>query len=184
MKFTPLELDGVFLIEPSLSVDERGFFARTWCRREFEDRGLNPNLAQCGASFNKLRGTVRGLHYQVAPHAEAKLVRCTSGSVFDVVVDLRPGSPTYRRWLSRELTAANRLMLYLPEGCAHGFQTIEDGTELAYQMSEFYYPEWSRGIRWNDKSLGIQWPTVEHRIISERDQSLPLIDDGDSRVPT
>src|SRR5207248_8753434 len=134
-RFTPTALAGAFIVQPEPQLDERGFFARTWCRREFAEHGLNPELAQCSVSFTKQKGTIRGLHFQHAPHAEAKLVRCTSGVIFDVIVDLRPASTTYRRWFGAELSAANRHMLYAPEGFAHGFQTLTDDCEVHYQMS-------------------------------------------------
>lgn len=172
MKFTETPLKGAFLLEMEPHRDERGFFARTWCRQEFEAHHLNPNLAQCSTSFNKRRGTLRGLHYQDDPHAEAKLVRCTRGAIYDLIVDVRPGSATFKQWLSVELTADNLLMLYIPEGFAHGFQTLEDDTEVFYQISEFYHPECSRGIRWNDPLFDFRWP-IEARVMSERDESFP-----------
>ena len=173
MKFTETCLPGVFLIEIEPIADERGFFARSWCAREFAERGLNPNLAQCNLSFNHRAGTLRGMHYQAAPHEEAKLVRCTQGAIYDVVVDLRPGSPTYCCWAGRELTASNRSMLFIPEGCAHGFQTLTPNSEVFYQMSAFYYPAAARGVRWDDPAFGIDWPPAE-RTISEKDLSYPL----------
>src|SRR5438105_1043773 len=139
MEFIPTKLQGALIVELTRIADERGFFARTWCQKEFAERGLNPNLAQCSTSFNKLNGTLRGMHYQVAPHAEAKLVRCTMGAIYDVTIDLRPDSTTFMQWHAVELTAENRQMLYIPEGFAHGFQTLEDNTEVLYQMSEFYH---------------------------------------------
>ena len=157
------------MIEPERLGDERGFFARTWDRHEFEERGLDPRLAQCNTSFNKRTGTLRGMHYQAAPHEEAKLVRCTMGAVYDVILDLRPASPTFRQWTSVELTAENRLMLYVPEGLAHGFQTLDDDTEVFYQMSEFYAPESARGVRWDDPAFGISWP-IPDKIISAKDE--------------
>lgn len=152
--------------------DERGFFARTWCSREFEEHGLNPKLVQCSISFNVRRGTLRGMHYQAAPFAEAKLVRCTQGTIYDVVVDLRPDSPTFRQWTGARLSSENRHMMYVPEGCAHGFLTLEDETEVFYQMSEFYRAEAARGVRWNDPQFGIAWPE-EVVVISERDRTYP-----------
>lgn len=172
MMFTEAHLTGVFVIEPEKLEDLRGFFARTWCQREFDLRGLNPRLVQCSTSFNKKSGTLRGMHYQVAPHAETKLVRCTSGSIHDTVIDLRPGSATFLKHFSIMLTDQNRTMLYVPEGCAHGFQTLEDDTEVFYQMSEFYCPNCSRGVRWNDPAFGLKWPDAT-RIMSERDWSFP-----------
>ncbi len=170
MIFTETRLPGAFIIEPELRTDERGFFGRTWCQREFAAHGLNPRLVQCNLSGNTLAGIVRGLHYQAAPHEEAKVVSCSHGAICDVIVDLRPASPTFKEWLAVELTAANRRMLYIPEGFAHGFQTLEDDTEVVYQMSEFYVPEAARGVRWNDPAFGIRWP-LPVTIISERDRS-------------
>ncbi|MBI3650475.1 MAG: dTDP-4-dehydrorhamnose 3,5-epimerase [Acidobacteria bacterium] len=170
MVFTELKLKGAYLIEPERLVDERGFFARTWCEGEFEAHGLNAKLVQCSISFNKKRGTLRGMHYQVAPHQEVKLVRCTMGAIYDVMIDLRESSATFKQWLAVELTAENRRMLYIPEGFAHGFQTLADNTEVFYQMSEFYYPESARGVRWDDATFGIRLP-LEIRSISEKDLS-------------
>jgi dTDP-4-dehydrorhamnose 3,5-epimerase len=170
MIFTETRLPGAYLIEPELRHDERGFFARTWCQNEFAIKSLQTQWAQCNISFNRQRGTLRGLHYQTAPHEEAKLVRCTMGAIYDVIVDLRVDSPTYRQWLAVELTAQNRLMLFIPTGFAHGFQTLMDEAEVFYQMSAFYAPECARGVRWDDPAFQISWP-VERRIISERDQS-------------
>lgn len=165
-------LKGAFVIEPERIEDERGFFARTFCRREFDARGLNSNLRQCSVSFNRKRGTLRGMHYQVAPHGEAKLVHCTRGAIYDVIVDLRAESGTFRQWVAVELSADNRLMLYIPEGLAHGFQTLRDETEAFYQISEFYSPEHALGVRWNDRAFAIEWPIV-NPIISARDRSHP-----------
>ena len=170
MKFTPLKLTGAYIIEPEALVDERGIFARTYCRKEFEERGLNPILVQCSTSFNERRGTLRGLHYRVAPHAEVKLVRCTRGAVYDVVVDLRPESPTFRKWCAIELTADNRTMVYVPEGFAHGFETLEDSSEVFYQMSEFREPAHERGIRWSEPAFKFKWP-FEPVVISARDRT-------------
>lgn len=169
MIFTETSLKGAFVIEPERLEDERGFFARTWCVREFEDHGLNPRVVQCNVSYNKKKGTLRGMHFQVAPHEEAKLVRCTMGAIYDVIIDLRPGSPTYAKQVAVVLSAQNRRMLFVPEGFAHGFQTLEDHAEVFYQMSEIYVPECARGVRWDDPVFGIQWPE-DDRIISERDQ--------------
>ena len=163
---------GVFEIQLEPRSDDRGFFARSWCQREFEEHGLNPRLVQCSVSFNKRRGTLRGLHYQAAPHQETKLVRCTQGSIYDVVVDLRPQSPAYTKWIGVVLSAAQRNTLYVPEGCAHGFLTLEENTEVFYQMSEFYHPELSCGVRWDDPTFGIVWPR-QVEVISERDRSYP-----------
>ena len=172
MIFIETKLKGAFIIEPERLEDERGFFARTWCQREFEAYGLDPRLVQCNISFNKKKGTLRGMHYQVAPHQEAKLVRCTMGAIYDVIIDLRPDSPTFKEWVVVELTAENRRILYIPEGFAHGFQTLVDDTEVFYQMSEFYHPECARGARWNDPAFAIVWPPAE-RIISAKDQAYP-----------
>lgn len=172
MIFRPARLPGAFLVEPERLGDERGFFARTWCAREFEEAGLSPRLVQCSLSFNRERGTLRGLHYQSVPHREAKVVRCTMGAVHDVIVDLRADSPTYLEHFDVRLTAENRLAVYVPEGCAHGFQTLDDDTELLYQMNEFYEPSAARGVRWDDPSFGIEWP-LEPTVMSERDRRYP-----------
>jgi dTDP-4-dehydrorhamnose 3,5-epimerase len=173
--FTETELRGAFVIELERLEDERGFFARSWCQQEFEAHGLNPKVVQCNISFNRNHGTVRGMHYQEAPYEEARLVRCTSGAIYDVIVDLRPGSSAYLRHVAVSLTAENRKMLYVPEGFAHGFQTLADNTEVLYQMSEFYNPNAARGVRWNDPALGIRWPEPV-RVISEKDRSYPDLD--------
>lgn len=172
MRFTETKLRGAFIIEPEPIEDERGFFARTWCRREFEAHGLNPQLVQCNISLNKKKGTLRGMHYQEAPHEEAKLVRCTRGAIYDVIIDLRPSSPTFKEWVPVVLTAESRCMLYVPEGFAHGFQTLEDSTEVFYQMSEFYVPECAKGVRWDDAAFNIEWP-ADKRIVSARDRQYP-----------
>jgi dTDP-4-dehydrorhamnose 3,5-epimerase len=172
MKFVETALKGVFEIEVEPKSDERGFFARVWCQSEFEKNELNPKVAQCSVSFNHRRGTLRGIHYQAAPHSEAKLVRCIRGAVYDVAVDLRRDSPTFKRWVSVILSADNRKALYIPEGCGHGFLTLEDNTEVLYQMSEFYVPEAGRGVRWNDAAFDVRWPD-EVRVICERDRTYP-----------
>ncbi len=172
MIFEETKLKGAFVIELEKMKDERGFFARTWCQREFAAHKLNSQLVQCNVSFNAKKGTLRGMHYQTAPHEEAKLVRCTMGAIYDVVIDLRPDSSTFKQWLAVELTADNRRMLYIPEGFAHGFQTIEDNSEVFYQMSEFYAPECAGGVRWDDPAFSIQWP-VDQQIISAKDQQYP-----------
>ncbi len=172
MLFTETPLPGTFTIELKKLEDERGFFARTWCQREFAARGLNSRLVQCSTSFNKTRGTLRGIHYQTAPFEEAKIVRCTSGAIFDVIVDLRPQSATFTQSFSIALTSDNHKMLYIPEGVAHGFLTLEDNTELFYQMSEFYSAEHSAGVRWNDPIFAIEWPSIPV-ILSERDRNYP-----------
>lgn len=172
MILTRTAVAGAYVIEPERIEDERGFFARTFCRREFEAAGLNASFVQCNISFNRHKGTLRGLHYQDPPHAEAKLIRCTMGAIFDVIVDLRRDSPTFKRWGSVELTASNRKMMFAPEGCAHGFQTLEDDSEVLYQMSGFYRPDAARGCRWDDPIFGIEWPPGP-RIISDRDRAFP-----------
>lgn len=153
-------------------MDERGFFARTFCRQEFEAHGLNPEVVQCNVSFNERKGTLRGMHYQAAPFAEAKLVRCTSGSIYDVIIDLRPTSATFKKHFAVELSAENGRVLYIPEDFAHGFQTLQNDTEVFYQMAQRYSAEHARGVRWNDPAFGIEWPEGE-RIIIERDQNYP-----------
>jgi dTDP-4-dehydrorhamnose 3,5-epimerase len=170
--FTETKLKGAYIIEPELHVDERGFFARTWCEAEARAHGLDPAVVQCNISFNKRKGTLRGMHYQTAPFAEAKLVRCTSGAIFDAIIDLRSDSPTYRHHFAVVLSADNRRMLYMPEGFAHGFQTLEDDTEVAYQMSCAYSPDHGRGVRWNDPAFGIDWPEPDP-IINQRDMAYP-----------
>lgn len=174
MKFIETKLKRAYLIKPELLEDERGFFSRTFCQKEFEAYGLNPRIAQCNISYNKHKGTLRGMHYQAAPMAETKLVRCTRGAIYDVIIDLRPESPTYCQWIAEELNAENSKMMYVPEGFAHGFQTLKDDTEVFYQMSEFYSPEHARGVRWNDPAFGIEWP-LNTKIISEKDKNYPLI---------
>jgi len=169
MIFTETKIKGVYIIEPELLTDERGFFARSFCKEEFQKHGLDSDIAQCNISYNKKRGTLRGMHYQVPPFEEAKIVFCTKGSIYDVVVDLRRDSLTYRNWHAVELSADLYRMLYIPKGCAHGFQTLEDNCIVYYQMGEYYHPEYSRGIRWNDPAIGIVWP-VSSWIISEKDQ--------------
>ena len=173
MVFRGTKLDGVWVIEPTRVEDDRGFFARTWCQLEFEQRRLNPRLVQCSISYNRRKGTLRGMHFQAAPHQEAKLVRCTRGASFNVVVDLRPESTTFAQWFGTELTGDNHRMLYIPEGVAHGFQTLEDETELFYQMSEVYHPESARGVRWDDPAFAILWP-LPPAIMSEKDRGFPL----------
>lgn len=170
MIFTETKLEGAFIIELEKLEDDRGFFARTFCRKEFEERGLNPKIAQCNISFNQKKSTLRGMHYQIAPYKEAKLVHCIKGKIYDVIIDLRPDSPMFKEWLAVELTSENHRMLYVPEGFAHGFQTMEDDTVVFYQMSEFYHSRCSRGIRWDDPSFEIEWPITE-KIISAKDNS-------------
>jgi dTDP-4-dehydrorhamnose 3,5-epimerase len=170
--FTETKLRGAFLIELEKHADERGFFARTFCQEAFEAHGLNSRVVQCNVSFNRRKGTLRGMHFQIAPFAEAKLVRCTSGSIHDVIIDLRSASPTFKQHFAVELSAENRKMLYIPEEFAHGFQTLKDDTEVFYQMSQSYSAEHARGVRWNDSAFGIDWPAGVRTII-ERDQNYP-----------
>ena len=169
MVFQETNLKGVYIIEPERIQDERGFFARTWCKQEFQKCGINPKLVQCNISFNRKKGTLRGMHYQAAPCEEAKLVRCTTGAICDVIIDLRPDSETFKQWVTVELTAENRMMLYIPEGFAHGFLTLKDSTEVFYQMSEYFAPEYARGVRWNDPAFRINWPE-KVVVISEKDK--------------
>lgn len=170
MIFNETRLPGAFVIEPVLIEDERGFFARTFCQHEFEAQGLDLCIAQCNISFNRKAGTVRGMHFQAAPHQETKVVRCTMGAIYDVIIDLRPESATFKHWLAVELSAQNRLMLYIPKGFAHGFQTLVNDTEVAYQMGTFYEPGAGRGVRWDDPAFQIEWP-LPLSLISEKDQS-------------
>lgn len=172
MRFVATSLAGAFVVEPEPIEDERGWFARAFCAREFREHGLEPHLEQCNVSWNRRRGTLRGMHLQVAPHEEVKLVRCTAGAVHDVIVDLRPDSPTYRRWLGLELSARNRRMLYIPAGLGHGFVTLADESELFYQMSTAYQPAAARGVRFDDPALGIVWP-VPIEVVSDKDRSYP-----------
>lgn len=174
MKFSEIPLKDAYCIELDPVEDERGFFARSWCVNEFKNHGLNPNLVQCSVSFNHKKGTLRGLHFQSKPHDETKLVRCTMGAIYDVVVDLRPDSPTFKQWFGVEMTSKNRKAMYVPEGFAHGFQTLEDDTEVFYQMSEYFHPESARGVRYDDPDIGIEWP-ISKMTISPADNSLPLL---------
>lgn len=175
MIFTETKLKGAFIIELEKKEDDRGFFARSWDQNEFKEHGLNSKLIQCSVSFNKKRGTLRGMHYQVYPHEETKLVRCTKGSMFDVIIDLRKKSETFKEWFGVDLNAENHKMLYVPEGFAHGFQTLEDNTEVFYQMSEVYVPECARGVRWDDPNFKISWP-LQSPIISQKDLMLDKAD--------
>ncbi|MHB8646956.1 MAG: dTDP-4-dehydrorhamnose 3,5-epimerase [Thermomicrobiales bacterium] len=172
MQFTETTIKGAYILDAERIADERGFFARTWARDEFVAHGLNPNLAQCNVSYNHHKGTVRGMHWQAPPHAETKLVRCTQGGIYDVIVDIREGSPTYRHSVGVELTAENRRALYIPEGCAHGFQTLEDATEVFYMITQFYTPAAARGMRWDDPAIAITWP-LPISVISDRDARYP-----------
>jgi dTDP-4-dehydrorhamnose 3,5-epimerase len=172
MRFSQTKVNGAYEIEIEPVEDERGFFARTWCEEEFRRQGLNPRLVQCSISFNPKKSTLRGMHYQLAPHAESKLVRCTQGSIYDVILDLRPNSTTFCHWTAVVLTAATRNMAYIPEGCAHGFLTLEHNCEVFYQMSESYHADSARGVRWSDPAFQIQWPAPV-QVISDRDRTYP-----------
>jgi dTDP-4-dehydrorhamnose 3,5-epimerase len=172
MIFTETQLRGAFVIDIEKKEDQRGFFARTFCEREFSEKGLETSFVQSSISHNTHKGTLRGMHYQAAPYEEVKVVRCTAGALYDVIVDLRPASPTFKKHFGVELTAQNCRMLYIPKQFAHGFQTLQDHTEILYQMTQFYSPESARGVRWNDPAFGINWPPDE-RIINERDQTYP-----------
>jgi len=172
VNFEETKLQGVYEVRLEPVFDERGSFARSWCQREFEDRGLNARLVQCNVSFNAKRGTLRGMHFQHAPHAQSKLVRCTLGAIWDAIIDLRPTSATFKRWFGAELTAENRKQLYIPEGFAHGFITLADETEVFYQMGNVYNAAASAGVRWNDPAFGIEWPR-EVSVIIERDATYP-----------
>ncbi len=173
MIFTETKLKGAFLVELERFEDERGHFARSWSACEFERQGLSAALVECNISFNRLAGTLRGMHYQAAPHAQIKLVRCTRGAVYDVIVDLRPASPTFKEWVGVELSEENGAALYVPEGFAHGFQTLADDAEVFYQMSTYYAPESARGVRWDDPAFGVEWPEERRRIINARDREYP-----------
>lgn len=174
--FKETKLKGAFVIEPEKFEDLRGFFARGFSKQEFLDHGLHGEFVEAGISFNRRKHTVRGMHFQAAPHAQAKLVRCTRGGIFDAMIDLRPDSPTYQQWFAHELTADNRLMLYIPEGCAHGFLTLEDETEVFYQLSQRYAPGSERGVRWDDAAFGIAWPITDGVIMNDRDRNYPDFD--------
>lgn len=175
MIITATDIQGVFLVEPERLSDERGHFARTYDKEEFASRALDARIAQCSTSFNARAGTLRGMHYQAKPHGEAKLVRCTRGAIYDVALDLRPDSPTFRRWHAAELSAANGIGFFIPEGCAHGFQTLEDESEVFYQISVPYEPSAACGVRWDDPAFRIGWPDPPHagRTMSPRDAAYP-----------
>ena len=172
MKFVPTRLPGAFVIEPEPLIDDRGAFARTWCAREFEEHGLSTRIVQTSTSYNPRRGTLRGMHFQAAPFGEVKLVRCTRGAILDVIIDLRPASHTFSQHFAATLTQDNRHTMYVPEGFAHGFLTLEDDSEISYQMSAYYVPDASRGVRWNDPAFGIDWP-ITAPLLNHRDASYP-----------
>jgi dTDP-4-dehydrorhamnose 3,5-epimerase len=171
--FTETELPGAFLVDLERREDERGFFARAWCADEFGEHGLNARLVQANLSFNDLKGTLRGMHFQREPAAEAKVIRCTRGSIFDAIVDLRSDSPTFKRWIGVDLSAENRRALYVPEGFAHGYQTLEPETETFYLVSEYYTPSAEGGVRWDDPAFGIEWPDPGSPILSPKDANWP-----------
>jgi dTDP-4-dehydrorhamnose 3,5-epimerase len=170
--FTETKLPGAYLIDIEKRGDQRGFFARAWCQKEFKAHGLTPRVVQANISLSRWKGTLRGMHYQVAPYAEAKSLRCIRGAIYDVIIDLRPDSPTYMQWLEVELTSENHRMLYVPEGFAHGFQTLVDNTEVTYLVSQFYTPEAEGGVRYDDPAFGVEWP-LEVQVISDKDKSWP-----------
>lgn len=172
MKFIETKLKGAFFVEIEKLTDERGFFARSWCQKEFEAQGLNSDLVQVNVSYNLKKGTLRGMHYQIEPYQECKLIRCTRGAIYDVIIDLRTDSPTYKQWTGVELTADNYTMFFVPRDFAHGFQTLMDETEITYQVSQFYTPGSERGIRFDDPAFNIQWP-LEVKIISDKDRNWP-----------
>jgi dTDP-4-dehydrorhamnose 3,5-epimerase len=172
MVFVRTTLSGAYVVDVEKREDHRGFFARAWCEREFAEHGLHARFAQANVAYNHLRGTLRGMHYQVAPDEEAKLVRCTRGAIYDVIIDLRPSSPTFKEWFGIELVADTYRMLYVPEGCAHGYLTLEDATDVAYQVSAPYAPRSEGGVRYDDPAFGIRWP-AEIRVMSEKDRSWP-----------
>lgn len=175
MLFHATEITDAFIVDIEQRKDERGFFARAWCQREFSARGLTAQVVQTNISYSQHRGTLRGMHFQRAPYAEAKLVRCTRGAIYDVIIDLRPDSPSYRRWIGVELRADTYRMLYVPEGCAHGFQTLVDATEVTYQVSQFYTPDAEGGVRYDDPAFNIAWP-LEVTVISDKDRQWPDYD--------
>ncbi len=178
MIFTETELKDAYVVDLERREDERGFFARAWCANEFAEAGLSTRLVQCNVSFNREKATLRGMHYQLPPHAEAKLVRCTRGAIYDVIIDLREDSPMYKRWTGFELSAENGRALYIPEGFAHGYQTLVPETETYYQVSEFYAPGAERGVRWNDPAFAIEWPFPDRPVMSEKDSNWPDYADG------
>lgn len=175
MKFSSTEIPGVWLIEPELREDERGFLARTYCENEFSANSLNTRWPQCNLTLTRHKGMIRGMHFQAEPRPEIKLIRCAAGAIFDVLVDVRRDSPTFGKWQGFDLTSENRRQIYVPGGIAHGFQCLENNSEVFYQMSEFYIPELARGIRWDDPQVGIRWPLGGAAQLSERDRNLPLL---------
>ena len=172
MKFTETKLKGAFVVEIEKLTDDRGFLARSWCEKEFEAQGLTARVVQANVSFNRKKATLRGMHYQIDPYQESKLIRCTRGAIYDVIIDLRPASPTYKQWTGVELTADNYRLFFVPEDFAHGFITLMDNTEITYQVSQFYTPGSEKGIRFNDPTFNIQWP-LEVSVISDKDRTWP-----------
>ena len=172
MIFTETKLKGAFIIDVKRLEDERGFFGRAWCKKEFQDHGLNSNAVQANVSYNKVKGTIRGMHYQVAPYMESKTIRCTSGAIYDVIIDIRPDSPTFKQWIGVELTEESFRMLYVPEGFAHGFITLEDHTSVHYMVTEYYTPGAEAGIKYNDSAFNIQWP-ITPTVVSDKDMKHP-----------
>lgn len=182
MIFTETEIQGVYVVEPEPHMDERGFFARSFCKEEFREKGLETEIVQCNISYNKKSGTLRGMHYQAPPFEEAKIVSCVRGSIYDVIVDLRRDSSSYCRWFATELTEHNFKMVYIPKGCAHGFQTLEDNCMVYYQMTEFFHPECARGVRWDDPQFAIEWPDTQKGTLSDRDRKYKPMFDGEGSV--
>ncbi len=173
MEFTETKIEGAFIIDPRRFEDERGFLAPSWRQRDFAARGIEAQFVEANITFSRKRGTLRGMHYQSPPHAQAKLVRCTAGAIYDVIIDLRPESPSFKHWIGVELTADNHRLLYVPEGCAHGFQTLADDTEVFYQIAGVYAPDYAGGVRWDDPAFGVEWPPTGERVIIVRDQEYP-----------
>lgn len=172
MKFIETAVAGAYVMEPELIHDERGFFARVFSKEQLESKGLKADIVQCNISCNKKKGTLRGMHYQAAPYQEVKIVRCTTGSIYDVILDLRRDSPTFKMWDHIELTADNRKLLYIPEGVAHGYVTLHENSEICYDVTEYYHPESAKGVRWNDSAFGIKW-SISPTVISDRDANYP-----------
>ena len=176
MIFTETKITGAYLLEPEFLSDDRGFFARSFCKEEFRNHGLETDILQCNISYNNKKGTLRGIHYQIPPFEEAKIVTCTKGSIYDVIVDLRISSSTYCQWFATELSEKNFKMIYIPKGCGHGFQTLDDHTMVYYLMTEFFHPECALGVRWDDPRFNIDWPVDKPVIISKKDQNYPFLD--------
>lgn len=173
MKFSKTEINDVYIINIDIKNDERGYFVRTYCKKEFAKRDISMNMKQANMAYNKNKYTLRGLHYQKAPYSEKKLIRCVRGCLWDVIIDLRPESSTFRQWMGLELRDDIPVMLYVPDGCAHGYQTITDDTEVLYMVSEFYSPEFERGIRFNDPAFNISWKSTDNIVISDKDKNWP-----------